>query len=59
MVSNGKRTLPRVSGMQKNVNARASRQKAAKKMYVPQEMDSSISGVTRPMMLELKIRKRI
>lgn len=45
-------TFPRVSGMQKKVNAKARRQKAAKNMYVPHVMDSSISGVTRPMMLQ-------
>jgi hypothetical protein len=37
--------------MQKKVKAKARRQNAAKKMYVPYVMDSSISGVTRPMML--------
>jgi hypothetical protein len=37
--------------MQKKVKARARRQNAAKKMYVPQVIDSSMSGVTRPMML--------
>jgi hypothetical protein len=37
--------------MQKKVNANASRQNAAKKMYVPQEIDESMSGVTKPMML--------
>lgn len=51
----GERTFPRVSGMQKKVKAKARRQKAAKKMYVPQVMDSSISGVTRPMMLQDRV----
>ena len=41
--------------MKKKVNANAIRQKAAKKMYVPQEIESSISGVTRPMILILGI----
>lgn len=41
--------------MQKKVKANARRQKAAKKMYVPQVMDSSISGVTRPMMLQDRV----
>lgn len=50
------RTFPRVSGMQKKVKANARRQKAAKKMYVPQVMDSSISGVTRPIILQGVIR---
>lgn len=35
--------------MKKNVKANASRQNAAKKIYVPQVMVVSISGVTRPM----------
>lgn len=35
--------------MKKYVKAKASRQKAAKKMYVPQVMVASMSGVTRPM----------
>lgn len=34
------------------MNAKAIRQKAAKKMYVPQVMVSSMLGVTRPMILE-------
>lgn len=38
--------------MKKKVKARANRQKAAKKMYVPQEMVASMLGVTRPMTLE-------
>lgn len=46
-----KHTFPRVSGIQKKVKARANRQKAAKKMYVPQEMVASMLGVTRPMIL--------
>lgn len=37
--------------MQKKVNANASRQKAAKKMYVPHEIVLSMSGVIRPMTL--------
>jgi hypothetical protein len=44
-------TFPRVSGIQTNVKAKASRQKAAKKIYVPQEIEANISGVTRPMIL--------
>lgn len=34
------------------MNAKASRQNAAKKIYVPQVMAASISGVTNPIMLE-------
>ena len=41
--------------MKKNVNASARRQNAAKKMYVPQEMELSMSGVTRPIILDQKI----
>lgn len=37
--------------MQKKVNPNAIRQNAAKKIYVPQVMDSSMSGVTKPMIL--------
>jgi len=44
-------TFPRVSGTKKYVNAKARRQNAAKKIYVPQVIFSSISGVTRPMIL--------
>lgn len=44
-------TFPRVSGIQKNVKMNAINAKAAKKMYVPQVMVSSISGVTKPIML--------
>jgi len=40
-----------VSGTKKYVNAKARRQNAAKKIYVPQVIFSSISGVTRPMIL--------
>jgi glycyl-tRNA synthetase (class II) len=46
-------TFPRVSGIQKKVNAKANRQNAAKKIYVPQVIPASISGVTRPMMLKI------
>jgi vacuolar-type H+-ATPase subunit I/STV1 len=42
--------------MKKNVNASAKRQKAAKKMYVPQVIDSSMSGVTRPIILDTSVR---
>lgn len=44
-------TFPRVSGMQKYVKANARRQNAAKKIYVPQVIESSISGVTSPIIL--------
>ena len=44
--------------MQKNVNTSAKTQNAAKKMYVPQVIESSMSGVIRPMMLDWR-RKRI
>lgn len=37
------------------MNAKARRQNAAKNMYVPQVIFSSISGVTRPMMLHLLV----
>lgn len=48
-------TFPRVSGTKKNVNANASIQNAAKNIYVPQVMLSSMSGVTRPMMLWVEV----
>ena len=44
-------TFPRVSGIQKKVNTNAIRLNAAKKIYVPQVIDSSMSGVMRPMIL--------
>lgn len=45
------RTLPHVSGTKKYTKTKAMRQNAAKKRYVPQVIVSSMSGVTRPMML--------
>jgi hypothetical protein len=45
-------TFPLVSGTKKYVNPAASRQNAAKKIYVPHLMLASMSGVTRPMILE-------
>jgi hypothetical protein len=47
--------LPRVSGIKKNVNASARRQNTAKKIYVPQEIESSMSGVTSPIMLQTEV----
>jgi hypothetical protein len=39
-----------VSGIRNHVNTNAMRAKAAKKIYVPQPIFSSMSGVTSPMM---------
>lgn len=39
--------------MQKKVNSSASKQNAAKNIYVPHEMDSSMSGVTSPIILSV------
>lgn len=46
--------------MKKYVKRKAIKQKAAKKMYVPHLMVSSMSGVTRPMMLfVVSMRQRV